>query len=120
MAQVYVSITGLRLKAPWHYPRFMALAAPAMSEAQADPECVYASARRIKGVQHTVTAWTSREAMLAYLTKPHHLHAMKAFPKIGTGKTYGYYADRRPSWDEARALWDAHATEVGSTRHAAE
>lgn len=120
MAQIYISITGLRLKALWHYPRFMALAGPAMSEAQTDPDCTYASARTIKGVHHTVTAWTSREAMRAYLTKPHHLRAMQAFPKIGTGKTYGYFADRRPSWDEARALWDAHATEVGVARAAAE
>jgi len=26
MAQIYISITGLRLKAFWHYPRFMARA----------------------------------------------------------------------------------------------
>ncbi|MEM8631691.1 MAG: hypothetical protein AAGF74_10670 [Pseudomonadota bacterium] len=111
MSQVYVSITGLRLKQLWHAPRFWALAVPAMAEAQGAPGCLSASARTIRGVHHTLTVWESPAAMRRYLTMPKHLTAMKAFSGIATGKTIGYLADASPSWDEARAIWDRDGRE---------
>jgi len=39
--------------------------------------------------------------MLDYLRSETHLKAMKAFPKIATGKSYGTEAESVPSWDEA-------------------
>lgn len=39
--------------------------------------------------------------MLAYLRSVTHLKAMKAFPKIATGKSYGTEAESVPSWNGA-------------------
>jgi hypothetical protein len=44
--------------------------------------------------------------MLAFLTSPSHLKAMKFFSKIGSGKVYGYEANSIPSWEDAFTKWD--------------
>lgn len=110
---VYISITGLRLKAAWHAPRFWWHATRAMAEAQRHPGCRSASARTIGGVHHTLTVWDSRAAMQSYLTAPRHLTAMRAFPGIATGKTIGYEAETAPGWGEARMIWEREGREVG-------
>ena len=113
MAQIYVSITGLTLLSPWKLPRFWSHAGPAMSAAISAPGNLSAEARTIAGVHRTLSTWQSRDAMRAYLRSPTHARAMRAFPKIATGKTYGYWADGRPSWDDAIAQWAAHGTLYG-------
>lgn len=110
---VYVSITGLTLRSLWHAPRFWWHATRAMAEAQRHPGCRSASARTIGGVHHTLTVWDSREAMRSYLTAPHHLAAMRAFPNMATGKTIGYAAETPPDWAEARAIWERDGRVVG-------
>lgn len=110
---MYVSITGLRLRAFWHAPRFWRLALPAMAEAQGAPGCRHASARTIKGVHHTLSVWDNRADMRAYLCMPRHLAAMQAFDGIATGKTIGFETDVIPDWTEARRLWDADGEAVG-------
>ena len=116
MAHVYISITGLKLKAIWHAPRFWSLAMPAMAEAQSAPGNLGASARSIDGVHHTLSIWESEAAMRAFLTMPRHLKAMRAFPGIATGKTIGFYADYAPDWPEARRIWEARAREYEAPR----
>ena len=86
----YVSITGLQLKKVWHAPTFWRHAAASMLQAKSDDGCLSADARTINGVHHTLTVWTSRKAMLAYLSEGAHLKAMKAFKSFATGKVYGF------------------------------
>ncbi|WP_320270248.1 hypothetical protein [Cognatiyoonia sp. IB215446] len=83
-----------------------------MAQANATSTCLSAEARSIKGVHHTVTVWTSRDDMIAYLHAEPHLSAMKAFRRIATGKVYGFETEHIPSWAEARRLWDEKGREV--------
>ena len=109
MAEVYVSITGLRLKAFWHTPRFWSLAVPAMGEAHRAPGNLHASARTIGGIHHTLSVWENEKAMRAYLIQPHHRAAMRAFHGIATGKTIGFTSNQPPNWAEARRIWEEQA-----------
>lgn len=109
---MYISITGFTLSSRLHAPRFWVHAVRSMGEAQRADGNLYAAARTVNGVHHTLTAWRDRAAMRAYLTMPRHLAAMKAFPSMGGGRTIGYEAQTVPSWEEALRKWTAEATVV--------
>lgn len=98
---MYVSITGLTPKGLLGTLRFWVLAVPSFRQAQTAPGILFCEVRRIQNYQCTLTAWTSRDAMLDYLRSGTHLKAMKAFKRIATGKSFGYEADSVPSWAEA-------------------
>jgi len=98
---MYISITGLSPKGFLGTIRFWTLAIPSFRQAQQASGNLFCEVRRIQRYQCTLTAWSSREDMLGYLRSKTHLKAMKAFPKIATGKSHGYEAESVPSWDEA-------------------
>ncbi|MDJ1008241.1 MAG: hypothetical protein QNJ13_10505 [Paracoccaceae bacterium] len=112
MEQLYISVTGLRLKRFWHAPRFWRLAVRAMAEAKSAPGNLRASARSVRGVHHTLSVWEGEDAMRAYLRSPEHARAMRAFAQIATGRTLGYHADTAPDWAEALSRWKADARSV--------
>lgn len=64
---VYVSITGLTLKSPFHGVRFSWHAMGSFSQAAQAPGNLSTDARKVDDVHHTLTVWTSRQAMLTYL-----------------------------------------------------
>lgn len=100
-----MSITGLTLKSPLHVLAFSWHATRSFSQAARAPRNLSTDACKVDRVHHTLTVWTSREAMLTYLRSGAHLKAMKAFRSIGTGKVHGYHTDKAPSWREALAIW---------------
>lgn len=102
---MYISITGFRAHSVWHLPRFWWHALAAMKQVKAASGLIMSDARSIDGVQHTLSAWTDRAAMLTFLQSGAHRDAMRAFPQIGTGYAFGFLAETVPDWDEARALW---------------
>ena len=102
---VYISITGLKLKKVYYAPLFWRYAFGAMSQAQKADGCLSADATTIDGVHHTRSVWTSRKAMLAYLSTGAHLKAMKIHKRIATGKVYGFEANTVPDWEAAQKLW---------------
>ena len=104
VTEVYVSITGLRLKQAWHGPVFWLHAARAMMQARKAPGNLSADARRIGGVHHTVSVWRDREAMRAYLRSGAHLQAMRVFPQIATGAVAGFAAAAAPDWADVPAI----------------
>ena len=104
-APVYVSITGLRLKTPFHAAWFWWHAIRSMMQAQAAPGNLRAEARAIGGVQHTLTVWTNRTAMRRFLITGAHVKAMRAFPRIATGSTFGFETDTVPDWGDIHRLW---------------
>ena len=113
MADVfYVSITGLQLKRVWHAPTFWRHAAASMAQAKAAQGCLSADARTINGVHHTLTVWTSREAMQRYLSDGAHLNAMKAFKSFATGKVYGFEGEEVPEWHMVHRLWHDNGRQV--------
>ncbi|MEM7445882.1 MAG: hypothetical protein AAF414_21350, partial [Pseudomonadota bacterium] len=110
--KVYVSITGLRLKGPRHGPRFFWHAMRSMTQARKADGNISVATRSVDGVHHTLTVWRDEAAMRAFLVAGAHRQAMKAFPSIGTGSTYGYASDTVPNWDEALEIWRQHGREV--------
>ena len=119
---VYVSITGLRRKRPWHVLRFYWHAVPSLRQARRARGNLHAAVRTMAGVHHTLTVWESEAAMRAFLYAGAHRRAIAAFPAIATGKTFGYESDTVPDWDEVHALWsergrDYHPSAPHGNRH---
>ena len=109
---LHISITGLRLKRPWHAPAFWLHAVAAMAQARRARGCLFADARTVDGVHHTLSVWTDRGAMLAYLREGAHGRAMRLFPVIAEGRTMGFTASEAPDWPQAVAIWRAQACVV--------
>ena len=109
---LYVSVTGLSLKATYHAPRFWWHAFRSMAQARVADGNLHADARTLEGVHHTLTVWRSEDAMRAYLRSGAHLAAMRAYPAIGTGRVLGYRSAEQPGWQEALARWHAEARPV--------
>ena len=91
--------------------RFWRHAIPSKVQADSAPGILFSDVKRIAGIQHTLTAWESKEHMKAYIHSGAHLEAMKVFRKIAVGKTYGFETDRIPSWNETREIWLKNAKE---------
>lgn len=104
-SELYISITGLRVKRIWHYPRFFKHAGASMTQARSAVGCHSAEAKLIKGVQHTRSVWTSKTAMMDFIYSGAHMQAIRVFKKIATGKTFGYTSSEIPEWDDVHRLW---------------
>lgn len=102
---VYVSITGLRLKSWRVIGHFWWHAIPSMVQARRAKGNLSASARTINGVRHTVSVWSDRAAMRAYLVEGAHGAAMANFHAFATGHAFGYLTERPPAWNEVHQLW---------------
>lgn len=109
---LYVSVTGLRLKSSLHAPVFWWHALRSMAQAKAAVGLVKADARRIDGVNHTLTVWESEEAMRTFLVTGAHLAAMKAFHGIATGYAIGFHAEVVPDWEEVHVIWLRNGKDV--------
>lgn len=101
----YVSVTGLTLRGPLHAPRFWWHAIRAMTQAQQAPGNLHASTRQISGINFTLSQWADRAAMRRFMVSGAHARAMRVFPAIATGKTFGFESDILPEWSEIYALW---------------
>ena len=109
---VYVSITGLKVKHLWQVPLFWRHAVAAMSQARSAAGCMQAEAHTINGIHHTLSVWTDRDAMLAYIRSGAHLKAMQIFHRITTGKTIGFEARDVPDWTQVHAIWTEQGRSV--------
>jgi hypothetical protein len=103
--EVYVSITGLRVRRIWHIPSFWSLATRAMVQARGASGNISVETSTIDGVHHTRSVWTDKAAMRAYLSTGPHLEAMRRFPTIATGKTLGFLTTEVPDWTKVHAIW---------------
>ena len=104
---MHISITGLKPKGLWGFIRFWTLAIPSFGEAKSAKGNIYSAVKKINGYNCTLSAWESRELMLAFMRNGVHLKAMKAFTSIATGRTYGYESDIIPTWEEAYSLLES-------------
>ncbi len=100
-----VSITGLKPKNFWSLFLFWYYAIPSKFQADSAPGILFTDVRKINKIQHTLTAWESKDHMKTYIHSGSHLKALKAFKKIAVGKTFGFESDRIPGWDEVHDLW---------------
>lgn len=110
-ARFYVSITGLSPKNFLSTFLFWRYAIPSKIQADTAPGILFSDVKRINKIQHTLTAWESKDHMKDYLHSGAHLKAIKVFRKIAVGKTFGYESDKIPSWDEVHDLWLLHGKE---------
>jgi hypothetical protein len=101
----YLSITGLRPKSFLKSLVFWWHAIPSRGQAMSAPGNLYVGTKMINGIQHTVTAWESKECMKRYIYSGAHLDAIKAFRSIATGKTFGTETNQLPSWEEVHKMW---------------
>lgn len=108
---VYVSITGLRLKRWRDGLRFAWRAFLSMRQAKRAQGNLQAEAKTIDGVHHTLTVWESEAHMRRFLYRGAHRQAIRAFPAIATGKTFGFETEQVPGWDAVPALWHEHGRE---------
>jgi len=109
---VHVSVTGLRLKAAHHMPRFYWHAIRSFRQAQSADGVLLAETRTINGIHHTLTVWQDRDYMRAYLAAGAHKEAMKIFRRIATGSVWGYESDGIPDWESALDQWRRHGRTV--------
>jgi hypothetical protein len=105
---MHISITCLKPKGLWGFIRFWSLAIPSFGEAKSAKGNLYSAVKKINGYNCTLSAWESREMMLAFMKNGVHLKAMKSFHSIATGRTYGYESDRIPDWEEAYAMLESN------------
>lgn len=103
--QVYVSITGLRVNSVWQELRFWYHALASMAQAKRSEGNISADARTINGIRHTLSVWESETAMRRFLYRGAHRRAIRAFPDIASGKTFGYVTDKPPDWDQVHKIW---------------
>lgn len=110
---VYVSITGLKLKKWWHIFRFFRHTIPAANQARKATGNLSTQLTKINGVYHTLTVWRSEADMRAFLYVGAHNNAIRAFPKIATGRTFGFETTDIPTLSEVHQLWLKHARAYG-------
>lgn len=63
-----------------------------------------------------MTVWEDKKCMRKYMVSGAHVQAMKATKEIAdlnNTKTYGYFSDHIPTWQEAIELWEEHGTLYG-------
>ena len=111
-AKVYVSVTGLRIRRPWHAPRFWWHAIRSMVQARQAPGNLRAETRTIEGVHHTLSVWTSDVEMRAFLVAGNHRKAMAAFRAIGSGRTHGFWWEGPIDWQTALRRWRIDGRDV--------
>ncbi len=111
---VYVSITGLKLKNSMSILAFFRHAIPSMNQAKKADGNISAEAKKINGIYHTLSVWESEEKMREFIYSGAHLKAIQEFPKIATGKTFGYTTNSLPSWDDVHSLWLDYSIEYGA------
>ena len=109
---VHVSVTGLRLKAAYHLPRFYWHAIRSFRQARTSDGLLFAETRTIEGTHHTLTVWRDHDCMRVYLVAGAHGRAMKSFHRIATGKVWGYDCESIPDWESALEQWRRHGRAV--------
>ncbi|MBL7946747.1 MAG: hypothetical protein JNN32_11850 [Flavobacteriales bacterium] len=113
-ATFHLSITGLRIKPGlMNRLRFQYHAVRSFMQAQKAEGVLHVATKRMHGVEHTVTAWRDREAMLAFMRSGPHLEAMKVFHRIAEGSTLSEQADHIPEWPEVHLRWKERGVRYG-------
>ena len=109
---IYVSVTGLKLRGPLAFFGFWRHAIPSKIQADKAPGLLFLDLKTVNGFHHTLSIWEDKQSMSNYLLKGSHLHAMRAFRKIATGKVIGFLVQEAPSWDEALKTWTEQGREI--------
>ena len=102
---MYVSVTVQKARGFLSAIRFCLLAVSLFKQARSSAGILFCEVKSVDGFHHTLTIWKTKKDMRKFVVSPIHRKAMKIFPKIATGSTIGYEADKMPGWDEALSIW---------------
>ncbi len=105
----YLSITGLQLKRFWHIVEFFWHSTRSFKHAEKAPGNLKVAARYHQGIFFTISAWKTKKEMQAFAFMPPHSHAIRAFRRIATGKTWGQETSALPSWEEVFQVYEKKA-----------
>ena len=95
---VYVSITGLRVRRVRHIPLFWWHATRSMAQARKAPGNISAQARRILGVHHTLSVWTDRNALTRMLKARRYYRLVDVAPHLDAMRVF-QRSRRERLWD---------------------
>jgi len=95
-----ISITELRLRSVFQFPRFLKHSASSIQQAQQSKGNHLVKTKVGWLVGYTVTLWDDKESMLAFRNSHAHLAAMKEM-KIVSNKyrSTNFESDSVPNWD---------------------
>mmetsp|Transcript_5275 Transcript_5275/g.6906 ORF Transcript_5275/g.6906 Transcript_5275/m.6906 type:complete len:177 (+) Transcript_5275:147-677(+) len=108
----YISITGLKLISPFHFPKFAFYNAPTMKQANEAKGNIMAEGSYKNGIFHTLTVWEDRKAMTKFMVSGAHAKAIKMWKDVAdqeSSKVYGYESKEIPDWKKALEIWTANA-----------
>ncbi len=103
-----ISVTGLRIRKPWHIFRFYWHAVRIKMACERAPGNVLTAVTKKDGFQHTLTVWESKKQLLAFVYSSPHQEAIDIFHEIATGSTCSFSSESVPSMEEAIEYWREH------------
>jgi hypothetical protein len=113
LAVVYVSMTGFRPKGIGQLPMFWWRTIQSIRQARRAPGNLAVTARIVDGIYHTMTSWSDKASMSAFVASGAHLAAMRGFRSLGEGWVYGCNRDELTDWDTMYRLWKLHGRVAG-------
>lgn len=108
----HISITALRVESPLLLPRFWWHTLRALRAARTAPGNLSVAARQLGALHCTVTLWTDRDAMRAFMRGDAHRAAMTGTPFAGSGRVAGYAGTRAPDWADVLAILQARGRDL--------
>lgn len=101
---MYITITAIYLKMPWHFFALANQARHILKQLKSSP-CLQNKQRGIWTKHYTITAWESEADLQAFAKSGAHLQALRNSAKIAKSTAaYTYQAKQLPSWSEAKDL----------------
>merc|ERR1711862_55715 len=106
--KMYVSVTGLVLTSIWQKPRFLYMSVRAFNEARTTEGNLSSNMITRDRMYHTITVWSSKEAMRRFYLGEAHREAMKSMSNLASYvKIFGFWYDggNFPSNEECIKAW---------------
>ena len=100
-----ITKTQFKLESWRRYPEFFVYTYRAFEQAKHSKGIIRMKINPV--TLRTITAWKSREDMLAFRNSGAHLEAMKKSKSFGTIKSLTWEAENFPTWKQAISRFDA-------------
>lgn len=102
---MYVTVTSLRLKGPFHFFKLSYLAMKIIGQLKADPACKAYKTTGVWTMHYTMSLWQDEKSLKEFARKGEHLHGMKNGHSIAKEiVTYTFAAEQLPDWATAKEL----------------
>jgi hypothetical protein len=100
---MYITVTSIQLKRPWHFFRLSLLALRIMRQLKHEKGLLEFKKRGIGRLHYTLTAWETEADLKRFARSGAHLAAMKTSGSIASEiRTCTFTADSLPEWKDAQ------------------